>query len=60
MTNETKYKETESQMYGVWHMTEVAGTISVEKECSLTESRKMVIHEKRKLYTHFNNQLQLD
>lgn len=47
-------------MYGVWHMTEVAGTISVEKECSLTESRKMVIHEKRKLYTHFNNQFQLD
>ena len=43
-------------MYGVWHMTEVAGAISVEKrECSLTESRKRVIHEKGKLYTPIIN-----
>ena len=42
-------------MYGVSHMTEVAGEISVRKrEWSLIGSRKRVIHEKRKLYTDFN------
>lgn len=42
-------------------MTEVADEISVGKrEWSLTGSRKRIIHEKRKLYTDFNNQLQLD
>lgn len=42
-------------------MTEAAGEISVGKmEWSLVGSRKSVIHEKRKLNTDFNNQLQLD
>lgn len=51
----------ESQIHGIWHITEVVWEGSVEKkEFSLTGSRKRVIHKKRTLYTHLNNQQQMN
>lgn len=52
---------TESQMNGVWPVIKVAWEISVEKRnCALIGSKNMVIYEMGKLYSHLNNQLQLD
>lgn len=52
MKQNTK-SETELCMYTVWHMTQVTREVSMgEREHSFIGSRKRVIHEKRKSYTH--------